>query len=103
MADSVAMEQLDRAQKAIRQALAQWDPTSLDRVEDSRELLELAVADMRAFEIAVRSGMVNITEELVARILTVKQEIVHAARIVDVCVAFHRGLATQLGQTTPGL
>jgi len=93
---------LERARAGIRQALAQWDPTDLERVEGSRELLAAAVGDLRAFESAVRLGAVPVTGELRATLRAVKKEIVHATRVVDACVAFHRGLAAIVGGTASG-
>jgi hypothetical protein len=93
---------LERAQAGIRQAMAEWDPTGLDRVEESREMLAAAVGEMRAFESAVRLGTVFPSGELCATLLAVKQEIVQATRVVDACVAFHRGLAARIGDAGPG-
>ena len=93
---------VQRARAGIRQALAQWDPTDLSHVENSRELLASAVDDLRSFESAVRLGQVPATGELYSTILEIKQEIVQATRVVDACVAFHRGLAARMGESGPG-
>jgi hypothetical protein len=93
---------LEQARAAIRQAMAQWDATDLELVEGSRELLAAAVRDMRAFESAVREGAVPVSGGLCDTLLTIKQEIVQATRVVDACVAFHRGLAVRIGDAAPG-
>jgi hypothetical protein len=97
-----AAEYLQRARTGIRQAMAQWDPTNLARVEESRELLSAAAGDMHLFEGAVRLGKVPATDELRTTLLGVTQEIAHATRVVDACVAFHRGMAARVGGSAPG-
>jgi hypothetical protein len=101
MAPDTAIAHLERARAGIRQALAQWDAADLPRVENSRELLVAAASDLRLFESAVRAGDVPHTAELHATILAVKQEVVQATRVVDACVAFHRGLAARTGGAPP--
>jgi len=82
--------------------MQQWDPASLDRVEASRVLLERAVAEMSAFENAVRNGGVERSAELRATLVAAKQEIMLATRAVDTCVAFYRRVGALLGGVTPG-
>jgi hypothetical protein len=101
MAPDTAIAHLERARSGIRQALAQWDAADLRQVENSRELLASAVRGLRVFESAVRSGDVAPTPELCSTILAVKQEVVQATRVVDACVAFHRGLAARIGGAPP--
>jgi hypothetical protein len=101
MGRDTAIELLQRARLGIRQALAQWDPADLLRVESSRVMLVAAVSDMRHFEGAVRTGDVPPNAELRSLILAVKQEITRATRVVDACVAFHRGLAARTGGAPP--
>src|ERR1035438_1904670 len=93
----IANGHLQRARAGIRQALFQWDGTDLARIDASRELLVAAVSDMRTFESAVRCGSVPATEELCETLLAVQQDIIQATRVVDSCVAFHRGLAARMG------
>ena len=95
-----ASEVLQRARAAIREAMDHWDGTDLVHVESSRLLLVSAVSDMRHFETAVRHGDVFPSEELRASLREVRQDIVAATRLVDACVAFHRGMAARIG-TTP--
>jgi len=102
MKPAIAIEHLERARSGIRQVLAQWTPADLDAVDDSREQLAAAVADLRIFENAVRSGDVSPTAELQDAILAMKQEVVQVTRVVDACVAFHRGLAARIGDAPPG-
>jgi hypothetical protein len=97
-----AHKHLQRGRDDIRQALEQWDPADLSRVEDSRRLLAAAVGDLRAFESAVRNGSVPATGELRATLLAIKQEVGRATRVVDACVAFHRGLAARIGGGSSG-
>ena len=98
----IANGHLQRARAGIRQALFQWDGTDLARIDASRELLVAAVSDMRTFESAVRCGSVPATEELCETLLAVRQDIIQATRVVDSCVAFHRGLAARMGGSAPG-
>lgn len=101
MSPDTANSHLERARSGIRQALAQWDAADLARVEDSRELLVKAAGDLRIFENAVRAGDVPPTVELRSTILAVKQEVAQATRVVDACVAFHRGLTARTGGSPP--
>ena len=101
MDPDLAAGRLQRARSGIRQALAQVDAADLQRVENSRELLVAAVTDMRHFESAVRAGEISPTADLYATLLAVKQEITQATRVVDACVAFHRGLAARTGGAPP--
>jgi hypothetical protein len=101
MAPDKAIAHLERARSGIRQALAQWDAANLQQVEDSRALLAAAAGDLRVFEAAARAGDVPPTAELCSTILAVKQEVVQAVRVVDACVAFHRGLAARTGGAPP--
>jgi len=101
MAPREANAHLERARSGIRKALAGWNAADLERVEHSRELLTAAVGDMRVFENAVRSGDVPPTAELYSTLLAVKGEVVQATRVVDACVAFHRGLAALTGGAPP--
>lgn len=96
-----AAEHLQRARSAIQQATAEWNPADLDRVDSSKELLVAAVGDMRIFESAILAGDVAPTAELYSTILATKQEIMHVTRLVDACVAFHRGLAARTGDAPP--
>jgi hypothetical protein len=101
MSPETARSHLERARSGIRQALAQWNAADLARVDASRELLVAAAGDLRIFESAVRAGDVPPTAELFSAILAVKQEVVQATRVVDACVAFHRGLAARTGGAPP--
>jgi hypothetical protein len=101
MASRESHARLEQARAAIRQALAEWNTTDLERVDHSRELLLAAVVEMRAFESAVRAGEIPPSAELYSTILAVKSEVVQATRVVDACVAFHRGLAALSGGAPP--
>jgi len=101
MTTAPATAHLEQARKGIREALAQWDGADLSKVEESCRLLATAADDLRVFESAVRSGDIPSTPELYATILAVKQEVVQATRVVDACVAFHRGLAARIGDAPP--
>jgi len=101
MAPGAAMDRLERARAGIRQALAQWDAADLAKLESSRQLLAGAVGDLRFFENAVRTGGVPHTVELRDAILSVKQEVVQATRVVDAGVAFFRGLLARTGGAPP--
>jgi hypothetical protein len=92
---------LDRARKGIGEALAQWDAADLRKVEHCCRLLSAAARDLRIFESAVQSGDVVATPELCSALLAVKQEVIQATRVVDACVAFHRGLAARTGGAPP--
>jgi len=70
-------------------------------VASSRELLVAAVGDMRIFERAVSGGEVPPTAKLRATIVAVKKEVMQATRVVDACVAFHRGLLARTGGAPP--
>jgi hypothetical protein len=102
MQPETASGHLQRARSGIRQALEQWNAADLDQVDSSRELLAGAVADLRFFESAVRAGDVTPSDELRDTLIQVKREVAQATRVVDACVAFHRGLAARLGGATPG-
>jgi hypothetical protein len=95
-------EHLQRARATIRRAMAEWDATNLARVEDSREMLVTAATDMRVFEAAVRSGAVLPTEELRSSLMAACRDIAQTTRVVDACVAFHRGLAASSGASPLG-
>ena len=101
MPPAVAKTHLERARSGIRQALAGWDAADLPRVRSSCQLLAAAAGDLRQFESAVRSGEVPATSELCSAILAVKKEVIEATRVVDACVAFHRGLAARTGGAPP--
>jgi len=101
MTPSAATSHLERARSGIRQALAQWNAVDLDGVENSRELLVAALGDLRIFESAVRAGVVPPTDDLHSSIRAVKQEVAQATRVVDACVAFHRGLSARTGGAPP--
>jgi hypothetical protein len=101
MTHDAAVARLEHARSGIRQALSQWDAADLDRVEDSRALLVTALADLRFFESAVRSGAVALTDELCTTILAVKQDVAQTTRVVDACVAFYRGLEARTGGAPP--
>jgi hypothetical protein len=92
---------LERARSRIRQALSGWDAADLPRVQSSCQLLTAAAGDLRLFESAVRAGEVAASAELCSTILAVKKEVVEATRVVDACVAFHRGLAARTGGAPP--
>lgn len=102
MDPATAQAYLQSARQAIHQALQSWDPTDLDRVGSATELLRAAVSDMRIFEAAVRDGQVPHSQELCTEILSAKTEVSQATRVVDACVAFHRGLAARMGQESSG-
>jgi hypothetical protein len=101
MTPAPANAHLARARDGIREALAQWDAADLPKVQKSCQLLAAAADDLRLFESAVRSGDIPPTSELCATLLAVKQEAMQAVRIVDACVAFHRGLAARTGGAPP--
>jgi len=92
---------LDRARSGIREALAQWDATDLDRVHSCCRILTDATGNLRIFESAVGSGEVTPTPEICEAILAIKLEVVQATRVVDACVAFHRGLVARTGGAPP--
>ncbi len=92
---------LERARDGIREALAQWDAADLPKVQKSCQLLAAAASDLRIFESVVRSGDIPHTPELCTTLLAVKQEVMQATRVVDACVAFHRGLAARTGDAPP--
>jgi hypothetical protein len=92
---------LERARLGIRQAMAGWDAADLERVEQHCQMLSTAVGDLRVFESAVRSGEIPSTPELCSTLLSVKQDVQQATRVVDACVAFHRGLAARIGGAPP--
>jgi hypothetical protein len=96
-----AARYLESARSGIRRALAGWDAADLRRVEESCRLLTGAAADLRAFESAVRAGQILATPELCVTLLAAKDEVVRATRVVDACVAFHRGLAARTGAGSP--
>jgi hypothetical protein len=97
MAAKSANAHLERARSGIRKALAEWNAADLERVEHSRQLLVKALDDMRVFENAVRSGEIPPTADLYSTLLAVKGEVAQATRVVDACVAFHRGLMALSG------
>lgn len=88
---------LERARSGIRKALAEWNAADLDRLEHSRQMLVDALNEMRVFEDAVRSGEIPPTADLYSTLLAVKGEVAQATRVVDACVAFHRGLMALSG------
>jgi hypothetical protein len=96
-----AILHLQSARSGIRRAQEQWDPADLSCVENSRQLLVGAVHELRLFESAVRTGDVPPTAELGATVLAVKGEVMQATRVVDACLAFHRGLAARTGGAPP--
>jgi len=97
-----AAAMLDGAHSDIRRALAEWDAADLDRVENCSRLLEQAVSGMRAFEQALRSGEALPSPDLYRKLQETRQDIVRATRVVDACVAFHRGLAVRSGGAAAG-
>ena len=101
MQPAAANTHLERARSGIRQALTGWNAADLPRVQDSCQLLAAAAVDLRLFESAVRTGEVPATPELCDAVLAVKKEVVKATRVVDACVAFHRGLAARTGGAPP--
>jgi hypothetical protein len=101
MTPTSATRHLERARHGIRQVLAQWDAADLSKVIESCQLLSAAAGDLRLFENAVRDGEITATPELCSAILEVKQDVVQATRVVDACVAFHRGLAARTGDAPP--
>lgn len=96
-----ATAHLERARQGILQALADWNAADLPQVGKSCQLLTAAAADLRLFENSVCAGEVAATPELCSAILAVKQDVVRATRVVDACVAFHRGLAARTGGAPP--
>jgi hypothetical protein len=96
-----ATEHLERARKGIREALAQWDAADLSKVQECCRVLAGAADDLRIFENAVHFGNVASTPELCSTLLAVKNEVVQATRVVDACVAFHRGLVARTGDAPP--
>jgi hypothetical protein len=101
MKSAPASAYLDRARSGIREALTGWDAADLARVEKCCQLLSTAVGDLRVFESAVSSGEVSATDELCSTLMAVKGEVAQATRVVDACVAFHRGLAARTGGAPP--
>jgi DNA-binding GntR family transcriptional regulator len=97
-----AIERLHHAQACVRQALEQWNPADFARLDECRELLEQAVAGMRDFEGALRGRTVSAASETRSMLLALRQDIRQATRVVDAGAAFHRGLATRLGNASPG-
>ena len=96
-----APSHLERARAGIQQALAEWNAADLARVQQCCGLLSAAAGDLRIFESAVRAGAIPVTAELCSTVLAVKQEVARATRVVDACVAFHRGLAARTGGAPP--
>ncbi len=101
MIPSEANAHLEQARDRIRQAMTEWNAADLERVDRSRELLMSAVGEMRIFESAVRAGDIPPTAELYSTILAAKAEVAQVTRVVDACVAFHRGLAALAGGAPP--
>ena len=101
MTTPAALGHLERARAGIRQAVAGWNPVDLPQVADAHQKLEEAAGEMRRFESAVRNGSVPQTAAVWEQVKAAKQEIVRAARIVDACVAFQRGLAARIGGAPP--
>lgn len=101
MPPKTAAGRLDSARAEIRQALSQWNAVDLERMDRSRELLSAAVADLLSFESAVRAGEIPPSEDLRARLVSIKTEVNQATRVVDACVAFHRGLLARSGNASP--
>jgi hypothetical protein len=81
--------------------MARWEPSDLERLEESRQLLVQAAGDLRFFESAVGSGSIPHTAQLRDSILAVKQEVAQATRLVDAGVAFYRGLQLRSGGAAP--
>src|ERR1035438_6900156 len=102
MPAAFAVERLRHAQACVRQAMEQWNPANLDRLDGCRELLEQAVIGMREFEGVLRGGTVPITSQTRPMLLALRQDVHHATRLVDAAAAFHRGMAVRLGNTGPG-
>jgi hypothetical protein len=101
MTPGQANAHLERARAGIRRALTEWNAADLARVDQSRELLAAAAGEMRIFENAVRSGDVPPTAEVYAAVRAAKVEVGRVTRVVDACVAFHRGLAALSGGAPP--
>jgi len=101
MEEDEAILHLRRARSGIRQALEHWNPADLSCVEKSCECLQTAVRELRLFESAVSAGDILPSAELGATILAMKGEIMQTTRVVDACVAFHRGLAARIGGAPP--
>jgi hypothetical protein len=101
MPQASATVHLERARSGIQQAMAEWHAADLARVEKCCRLLTAAAGDLRVFESAVRAGEVAVTSELCATLVAVKKQVTQATRVVDACVAFHRGLAARSGGSSP--
>ena len=101
MPPASAAASLERAHSRIQEALAKWQAADLERVGKSCQLLVEAAADLRVFENAARCGAVTPTPEIYSTILEVKRKVARVTRLVDACVAFHRGLAARTSDTPP--
>jgi hypothetical protein len=99
---AVATEQLDQARILVQQAIKQWNPADLDRLDACRVLLEQAVASISDFETGIRQGIVTPSPDTRPTLLILKRDICRVARMVDAGAAFYRGLAARLGNATPG-
>lgn len=97
MRTAFATERLQLARTSVQQALDQWNPVDLDRVEASRCLLEESLSALRDVAEIVREGSVRVNPGFRDTVAIIKKDIVRATRLVDAGAAFHRGLASRLG------
>jgi len=85
----------------VRQALAEWDATDLERIERSNGMIQSAIAVLREFQASLQNGQAAQPGNRPA-LLEIQREATRMCSVVDHCLAFQRGLMLRLGHAAPG-
>jgi len=89
------------ARLCVREAINQWNGADLAQINRSRRLLEDSVRDLKMAMDLLRNSASNIQHDFQPMVKFLRSDISSMIRLVDACVAFHRGLRLSRGGPAP--
>jgi len=93
---------IEQARLRVRQALQQWNAADLNRVHESRQLLQQSANALKMAIDLLCNGDSSANRSLQPAIVSLRRDISTMIRLVDACSAFHRRtLLREVGALPP--
>jgi hypothetical protein len=94
-------ERIAHARQCVQSVLQNWNGADLAQGDLCRARLEDAVTDVRAIEGHLQARIAGVPDDRRSSLLDLKQEIAQIVRVVDAGLAFYRGVALRMGDSSP--
>jgi hypothetical protein len=92
---------IEQARLRVRQALQQWNAADLNRVHESRQLLQQSANALKMAIDLLCNGDSSANRSLQPAIVSLRRDISTMVRLVDACSAFRRGISSGQGGALP--